>query len=151
MNPETAQLLSLLEKRIVLMASLGDALVAARMDMVSLDIDGLQSRIGGQERLCVEIRSLDGQIDRVQKCCASRIAESSASVHAPQTPESLRIRETMQALQKSQSRLRQLTAEHQALLQRSRRTVGALLNSYLSFSETYADPAASRGSFGERL
>lgn len=150
MNPETAQLLSLLEKRIALMASLSGAFVAARADIVSLDIGGLESRIGCQELLCGEIRALDPHIDRLQKRCAARISEASAPADAPQSPESVRMRETLQTLRDAQCRLRRLAAEHQALLRRSRRTVGALLNSYQTFAETYADPASARGSFGER-
>jgi len=44
-----------------------------------------------------------------------------------------------------------IAEEYEKLLQRSRRTVGALLNSYHTFAVTYADPAAPRAAIGEMV
>jgi hypothetical protein len=61
------------------------------------------------------------------------------------------LRETAGRLSEIQSTVKQLNDAHQVLLRRSRRTVGALLNSYHSFAATYSDPSAPRASAGERL
>lgn len=155
MSAETTRFLGLLENRLALLGSLAEALSAARVDVVSLDITGLEGRIGEQERLCREIRMLDGELDRVQKQCGARVASGSnrASVDASagtETLEAKRCRETMERLTRAQSKVKQLNQEHQALLRRSRRTVNALLNSYHTFAMTYANPADERVAVGER-
>jgi hypothetical protein len=149
---ETQRYLGLLEQRIALMGSLAESLSAASTGLVSFDLDGLESRIVEQERLCTDIRALDGQIDRVQRQCAAHLAAAAIpdSLIAPD-PDTRRLRETAGRLSKIQSTVKQLNHAHQILLRRSRRTVGALLNSYHSFATTYSDPSAVRATVGERL
>lgn len=150
MSHDTHRYLELLEQRIALLGSLAQALVSAQADVAGFDIDGLEARIAGQQRLCSDISALDSEIDRLQRQCAARLASSPAPRNAPPaSPESSRMRETLARLRAVQSDVQRLNSAHQALLKRSRRTVSALLNSYHSFSMTYADPAAPRTSVGE--
>jgi hypothetical protein len=147
-NTGTHRFLNLLEQRITLLGSLADALVSARADVVGLDINGLEARIAGQQRICLEISALDPEIDRFQRQCAAHLDLSSAQMPFTSS-ESSRIPEALARLRAVQSSVQELNAAHQALLQRSRRTVAALLNSYRSFSMTYVDPSAPRTSIGE--
>jgi hypothetical protein len=149
---ETTRFLGLLEQRIALLGSLAESLVAARTDVVSLDITGLESRIAHQEHLCTDIRSLDSQLDRLQRQCAAHLSVPSEKSLAPGVhSESQRMREILARLQAAQSSVQQLNDAHQALLRRSRRTVGALLNSLHSFAMVYSDPSAARETAGERV
>jgi hypothetical protein len=148
---DTTRFLELLEQRIELLGSLADALVSARSDVVSFDLDGLEARIAKQERLCLEIRSVDARIDEVQRQCAAQLRPlpgeppTDAARH-----DRRRMRETLARLQEVQANVQRLNDAHQLLLRRSRRTVGALLNSYHSFAMTYSDPSSVRTSIGER-
>jgi hypothetical protein len=149
---ETTRYLELLEQRIALLGSLAESLVAARTDVVSLDINGLESRITSQERLCSDIRSLDAQIDRLQRQCAAQLGVPSEKILTPGAhSDGQRMREILSRLQAAQTSVKQLNDAHQALLRRSRRTVGALINSLHSFAMTYSDPSAVRESAGERI
>lgn len=150
-NADTTRFLELLEKRIGLLNTLAEALTAARADIVSFDIDGLETRIAAQERLCLDIRSLDGDLDRIQRQCAAHLKPPSsttgklagASVNSNLSP---RLQETLHRLHDAQAKVKQLNDAHQALLRRSRRTIGALLNTYRTLAPglglTYSDPAA---------
>lgn len=152
MNAETQQYLELLERRIALLGSLAEALVAARTDIVSLDIDGLESRIKQQERLCMEIRALDPQLDRVQRQCATHLGVASKiSVNSKENSDTNAVSATLQRLHEMQASVKKLNDSHQILLRRSRRTVVSLLNSYHSFAMTYSDPATPRATVRERI
>jgi len=152
MSADTARYLDLLEQRIVLLGSLADALVSAGASISAFDIDGLEARIATQQQLCAEISALDSQIDVVQRHCAEQIASPSTNKISPATPpENSPMRQTLARLQAVQSSVKQLNEAHKILLQRSRRTVGALLNSYHTFAVTYADPAAPRAAIGEMV
>ena len=152
MTTDTTRFLELLEQRIALLGSLADSLVAARTDVVSLDINGLESRIAHQEHLCNDIRSLDGQLDRVQRQCAAQLALPSENILASGASSGgQRMREILTRLQAAQSSVQQLNDAHQLLLRRSRRTVSALLNSMHSFAMIYSDPSAVREPAGERI
>jgi hypothetical protein len=113
---------------------------------VALDIDGLEQRIQEQQNLCLNIQTLDAQIDRIQSDCAAHMGLTAASAgHAPVLDSgSIRLRETLARLSQVQAVVKKLNTEHQLLLHRSRLTVCALLNSYHSFALTYSDPAAPR-------
>ena len=142
MSADAARYLDLLERRLGLLGSLASALTAARTDIVSLDIAGLESRIADQEKLCAEIHSLDTHLDRVQQQCVTHaVAPAPAS-----NPNSARCREILARLAQAQATVKRLNDEHRALLRRSRRTVHALLNSYRSFAMTYANPSDSHAS-----
>jgi len=149
---ETIRFLELLEQRIALLGSLADSLVAARTDVVSLDISGLESRIAHQEHLCNDIRSLDAQLDRVQRQCATHLRIPREIILVPAVdPGAQRLKETLGRLHAAQSSVQRLNDAHQLLLRRSRRTATALLNSMHSFAMIYSDPSAVRESAGERI
>ena len=151
MGTESQKLLALLERRIALLGSLAEALSAASSSTVAFDIDGLEARISEQERLCNEIRSLDSQLDTVQRRCASQAVLSGISASmAPGATDSAELKNAAARLKHVQARVKELNDVHQALLQRSRRTVFALLRSYHSFaSGTYANPSAPQPMVGE--
>ena len=152
MTAETQRYLELLEQRIALLNNLAQSISAASNGLVSFDFDTIESRIAEQEHLCRDLRALTGQIDRIQKQCACHLAPSSdKAATAASDPDTLRLRDTLARLGKVQASVKQLNDAHQMLLRRSRRTVGALLNSYHSFAMTYANPSVSRASAGERL
>jgi hypothetical protein len=146
MNTEISQYLVLLEQRIGLLGSLASSLAAARTGIVALDINGLEGRIQEQEKLCVNIQSLDAQIDRIQRDCSTQMALTAPSTTLVPLLDcgSLRLQETLARLSQIQSVVKKLNTEHQHLLRRSRRTVSALLNSYHSFALTYSEPGATR-------
>ena len=152
MSADTTRYLDLLEQRIVLLGSLADALVSAGASISAFDIDGLEARIATQQQLCAEISALDSQIDVVQRHCAEQVVSPSTNKISPATtPENSPMRQTLARLQAVQSSVKQLNEAHKILLRRSRRTVGALLNSYHTFAVTYADPAAPRAAIGEMV
>ncbi|HEY2461198.1 MAG TPA: hypothetical protein VGI16_10325 [Candidatus Acidoferrum sp.] len=152
MTAETTRYLELLEQRIALMGSLAEELAASRVDVVGLDIAGLEARILKQEGLCVEIRALDTNIDQVQRQCNARLNLAAADSVTPAAKvANTRMRETLARLREAQAKVQLLNEAHRTLLQRSRRTVGALLNSYHSFALTYPDPSSRRTSSEERV
>ena len=152
MGVETQELLALLERRIALLGSLAEALSAASASAVAFDIDGLDARILQQETLCSEIQSLDGRLDRVQHHCANQLSLSAGSRSIPSSgADAAALQNAANRLREVQSRVKQLNKAHQALLRRSRRTVGALLRSYNSFAmSTYSNPGATPVLVGER-
>jgi hypothetical protein len=152
MSADSTRFLELLEQRLALLGSLAAALTAARTDIVSLDITGLEARIAKQEELCTQIRSLDSQLDRVQLQCATHM--NPFSIHpagSTADPAAVRCRETIDRLSRVQATVKQLNRQHQSLLRRSRRTVSALLNSYHSFAMTYSNPSNEQVAAGESL
>lgn len=151
MTTETHRFLELLEQRIALLSSLAESLSAASTGLVSFDLEKLESNIAEQERLCADIRALDEQIDQVQRHCATHLEAAAPGSPTAPDPDALRLRDTATRLSQIQSTVKQLNGAHQVLLRRSRRTVGALLNSYHSFAMTYFDPSAPRVTAGERL
>lgn len=152
MTTDTTRFLELLEQRIALLGSLAESLVAVRSDVVSLDITGLESRISHQEHLCNDIRSLDAQLDRVQRQCATQLRIPRETLLAPGAHSGAqRLQEILTRLHAAQSTVRQLNEAHQLLLRRSRRTVTALLHSMHSFAMIYSDPSAVREPAGERI
>jgi hypothetical protein len=151
-SADTTRYLNLLEQRIALLGSLAEALMFARSSIAAFDINGLEARIASQQVLCAEISALDSQIDSLQRHCAAQVAVAhSNGVASAATPENPRMRETLARLHAVQSTVKELNDAHKILLQRSRRTVGALLNSYHTFAATYADPAAPRATIGEMV
>ena len=147
-------MLELLERRIALLASLADTFMSARANLVSFDLGSLEARIADQERLCIDIHSIDARIDQIQRQCASQlaaVAPTNTSVIPAASPDHLRLRDTLARLQQVQARVKQLNNAHQILLRRSRRTVGALLNCYHSFATTYSNPSTTPSSLGERV
>lgn len=152
MTDDAKKTLDLLERRIALLGSLAQALSAASASAAAFDIDGLESRICEQERLCAEIGALDARLDRVQRVCAEQVRAGNGSPSlGDRGRATAQLREAAARLQAAQAHVRKLNDAHQALMARSRRTIGALLHSYHSFvMETYAKPEPAVCSMGER-
>ena len=150
MNVETNHLVTLLERRISLLGSLGDALAGANADIVRCDVDGFEQRIREQERMCTEIQSLDAAIEAIRGRCAGK-AQPNGNC-GQRDPATAKLQDLIHRLEETKKNVRQLNEQHLELLRRSRRTVRALLNSYESFGATYANPALGAGiPGGERL
>ncbi|HTP69351.1 MAG TPA: flagellar export chaperone FlgN [Dongiaceae bacterium] len=126
--------LELLEQRIELLNSLSATLLAARAAMTAFDVGSLEARINEQQELCGEIQKLDEQRERLQYQCAAHLRMHGGDRSLPNSPE---LEETMHRLYQAQTTVKQLNAAHQVLLQRSRRTVTALLNSIHTFEGSY--------------
>ncbi|MGA2420784.1 MAG: flagellar export chaperone FlgN [Candidatus Acidiferrum sp.] len=150
MKSETERYLELLDRRIGLLGTLAESLVQVRTDIVCLDVNGLEARISQQEQLCRQVGALDGQLDKLQEQCATSLRASALAGNAgvPGGKEremlakqpSTQLEETRERMKSAQGRVKQLNASHQELLRRCRRTTNALLNSYATFANTYADP-----------
>lgn len=152
MSDDAKETLDLLERRIALLSSLAQALSAASASAAAFDIDGLESRIAEQERLCGEVRALDARLDRVQRVCAEQVRSGNSSPSlGGRDRANVPLREAAERLHAAQAHVRALNDAHQALMARSRRTIGALLHSYHTFiMETYAKPERAVCSLGER-
>jgi hypothetical protein len=147
MKPESERYLALLEKRLLLLEALSKTLAACRNDFIVMDLESMQNRIQEQESFCSEIQSLDKHITDAQIRCANLTGVS------PRTSEIFwpggagsddgfrgRIRETMQRVAVAQTELKRLNDAHQAMLRRSRTTVGVLINFLQSYAPSYSAP-----------
>jgi hypothetical protein len=131
----------LLEKRIELMQSLASSLAIANSSLLNFDLANLESAINRQEQLSVAIRSLDSEVSQVQKQYNDVFLLSTrAPVFSARLGAENGIRSAMERLAQIQSTVRKLNDTHFALLQKSRRTVHALLNAYHSFASLYSNP-----------
>lgn len=74
MTTAATPLLQLIEQRIALLAALAETFAAARLDVVRLDVSGLERRISEQDRLCSQIRSVDSTLDQMQRRCSAYLA-----------------------------------------------------------------------------
>jgi hypothetical protein len=147
MKPESERYLGLLEKRLSLLEALSKTLAACRTDFIAMDLESMQSRIQEQESFCSEIQNLDKHITNAQ------IRYANLAGISPRTSEIFwpgaagpdhgfgdRIRETMRRVAAAQSELKRLNDAHQAMLRRSRSTVGVLLNFLQSHAPSYSVP-----------
>lgn len=149
MKSESQRYLALLEQRLSLLEALCKTLAASRADFVSMDLPAMQSRIQEQECLCGEIRTLDARITSVQVRCAALagVAPHTSEIYWPDSGSSdpglsQRMGATMQRVAAAQAELKRLNDAHQAMLRRTRRTVGVLLNLFHSYAPSYAVPPA---------
>ena len=147
MKPESERYLALLEKRLSLLEALSKTLAACRADFIAMDLESMQSRIQEQERFCGEIQNLDKHITNAQIRYAdlTGLSPRTSEIFWPAAPGSGdaldgRIRETMQRVAAAQSELKRLNDAHQAMLRRSRTTVGMLINFLQSYAPSYAAP-----------
>jgi hypothetical protein len=154
---ENEQYLRLLERRLALLEGLTKALAESRADFVGLNLDEMHDRIGDQQRFCAQIQALDGDITRAQMRCAKWCSQRprASEIWWPELDGAdavvgERIRAAMQRIAAAQAQLKRLNDAHQALLRRSRRTVGVLLNLFHSYAPTYAvQPAPPAGTLCE--
>lgn len=148
---ENERYLALLEKRLSLLESLSSTLRAAQNDFVAMDLDAIHTGLREQERFCVRIRSLDGDITQAQIRCAklAGLPPVTNEIFWPepaQVNSSLanRIRETMRRVASAQEQLKRVNQTHQCLLRKSRRNVQALLNLFQSYAPGYSVEATNR-------
>lgn len=135
---ERERYLELLERRLTLLGDLAGALRASTEALVQLDLDTIHRKVGEQERLCHQIRSLDRRLDDLQRKCSVGLApcgDSSA---------------LLARMAQAQAEVRTLNRKHAALVRRSRRTLEAMMNFLRSTSPTYADPGLVHGPAGGR-
>jgi hypothetical protein len=135
---ERERYLELLERRLTLLGDLAGALRASTEALVQLDLDTIHRKVGEQERLCHEIRSLDRGLDVLQRKCRAGLAPGG------DCPALLA------RMAEAQAEVRTLNRKHAALVRRSRRTLEAMMNFLRSTSPTYADPGLARGPAGGR-
>lgn len=141
--------MELLERRLTLLGSLIQTLEAWRKAFIGFDLQTAEQRIAEEEQLCRIIQTLDAEIANLQVRRAERAGL------APRTGELgwLRESETGAALHEralaalnrmaaAQNDLRRLNEGNQAILRRSRQTVNALRNLFISYAPTYASPAS---------
>jgi len=147
MKTDSERYLSLLEKRLGLLEDLSKTMAACRTDFIAMDLESMQSRIQEQERFCSEIQNLDKHITNAQIRCAdlTGISPRTNEIFWPATSDSDdglgdRIRETMQRVAAAQTELKRLNGAHQAMLRRSRTTVGVLINFLQSYAPSYSVP-----------
>lgn len=138
MNNETTRYLELLELRITLLDSLSKTLAAARVAIVSFDIDALESQVAQQQQLCCEIRALDEQVERLKYQCAAHLRLRGGQAADDSDVE---LEDALDRLHQAQANARNLNDVHQAMLRRSQRTIMALLHSLRTFEGTYQETA----------
>jgi len=125
MTAESKNYEHFLEQHIHLLNALSDALVAGKSAIVNFRVADLEESIARQKHLCIQIASLNTEIRRTCLLASSQRAAGNLP----------------QLLQDARNRLQSRNREHQALLQRSRRTVNAMLNGLRSFEGDYAAEA----------
>lgn len=147
MKSESQRYLGLLEQRLSLLESLSKTLAASRGDFIAMDLEAMQSRIQEQERFCAEIRTLDNHITSAQVRCANAagVLPRANEIFWPDTVPSdtgigEQIQGAMQRVAAAQVELKRLNDAHQAMLRRTRRTVGVLLNFFHAHAPSYAVP-----------
>jgi hypothetical protein len=152
MQTESKKYLELLERRLALLDRLTEALSSARGDLVAMDLESIRAGIREQQGLCASISSLDQEISRAQAHAMAltgtpvraEISWPAASGVEQELRE--RIRLTLERVARTQQDLRRRNNTHQALLRRSSRTVGVLLNLLQSQAPTYdSAPEAPSG------
>jgi hypothetical protein len=125
--------LELIERRLTLLGELAAALRASTDALVQLDLDAIHRRVGEQERLCVEIQTLDRGLDELRGKYRGAIG-----LEADPPPALAR-------MAAAQAEVRALNRRHAALVRRSRRTLEAMMNFLRSTAPTYADPGLAGG------
>ena len=139
--------MELLERRLTLLGSLIQTLEAWRKAFIGFDLQNAEQRIAEEEQLCRIIQTLDAEIATLQARRAERAglpprrgeldwpwgSETSGGLHE-------RARTTLIRMVAAQNELRRLNAVNQAILRRSRQTVNALRNLFISYAPTYASP-----------
>ena len=151
MKPESERYLALLEKRLSVLEALSKTLAACRNDFIAMDLESMQNRIQEQEGFCSEIQNLDKDITNVQIRCANfaGVSPRTSEIFWPDAvgPDDGfrgRIRETMQRVAAAQIELKRLNDAHQAMLRRSRATVGVLINFLQAYAPGYSIPPSQQ-------
>ncbi|HTW23277.1 MAG TPA: flagellar export chaperone FlgN [Candidatus Baltobacteraceae bacterium] len=118
MKDDASTISALLGERLRLLDSLAVELRACSEAMVALDLDGMQRRVAQQEQVCQQIRSVDREIDCLQR-------QWSVEERGELLPA---VKDILGRISSAQSEVRRLNSAHAALLRRSRRTLRAMMN-----------------------
>lgn len=118
MKDDTSSISALLGERLRLLDSLAVELRACSEAMVTLDLDGIHRRVSQQEQVCQEIRSVDREIELLQR-------QWSADERGQVLPG---VKDLLGRISSAQLEVRRLNSSHAALLRRSRRTLRAMMN-----------------------
>jgi hypothetical protein len=140
MRNEVETYVALLEKRVFLLHRLEQEFLDCRKDFISMDLDGIYSRIAIQEGLCRQIQALDPAIQLLQKVCTRYLGQEPADGVSAQENAAWadRLRAVMRELGEAQAEIGRLNQTHAAYLRRSRRTIHVLMNSLGMRAVTYA-------------
>ena len=147
MKTEVENYVLLLESRLSLLQMLAQQFVDCRKDFISMDLDGMYSRISEQEDLCRKIQRLDPEINLLHQTCMKQLGlEPADESNAPENAAwADRLRQVMQGLGQAQTEIGRLNQIHAAYLRRSRRTIDVLMNSLGVGAVTYAPGLGSGG------
>jgi hypothetical protein len=139
----------LLERRLTLLGSLIQTVEAWRKAFIGFDLQNADQRIAEEEQLCRIIQTLDAEIANLQARRAERagLPPHTGELGWPRGSETgvglpERTRTTLSRMAAAQNELRRLNEVNQAILRRSRQTVNALRNLFISYAPTYASPAS---------
>lgn len=134
--------LSFLDRRIALLQSLAESLAAAQSGLVAFDLSLVESQTAEQARLCCEINKLGTESISFSMQCTVQNKNIFSPGEPPTNSEMEQIRETQEKLATVEKSVKHWNDTIQVLMQRTRRTVNALLYSYHTFSPTYSNPSA---------
>jgi hypothetical protein len=151
MKSESARYMELLERRLTLLGSLLHTAKEWRKAFIGFDLQAAEQRIAEEEQLCRTIQTLDAEIATLQPHRPERAglaprrgeldwpwgSETGADLHE-------RALAALNRMGAAQNELRRLNDVNQAILRRSRQTVNALRNLFISYEPTYASPASPR-------
>jgi hypothetical protein len=125
----TARTEELLEERVRLLDGLSEAMDAARLAMVSFDVETLEKRIAEQERLCTIIRLIEEEANSLQDG-----ATIPSATHSPDSPAMLAfarersLHVAISSVRDAEANVKARNELQASLACRSRTTVAALVD-----------------------
>jgi hypothetical protein len=148
MKSEVQRYLVLLERRLATLRLLAADLDESRSAYVTLDLRAMHQHTSHQENLCMEIRTLDSELQDLKGkltglAAAGELPSTLGGLEAQFDPASARqLHLLLGGLKAIQADVRRLSRVHSELLRRSRRSVNVLLNFLAHYSGTYSLPMA---------
>jgi hypothetical protein len=146
---ESARYVELLERRLTLLGSLIHTVEAWRKAFIGFDLQTAEQRIAEEEQFCRIIQTLDSEIANLQARRAERAGQALRTgelgwLRDSETGAGLHERAlaALNRMAAAQSELKRVNEVNQAMLRRSRQTVNALRNLFISYAPTYASPAS---------
>jgi hypothetical protein len=146
---ESARYVELLERRLTLLGSLTQAAIEWRKAFIAFDLQTAEQRIAEEEQLCRIIQTLDAEMANLQARRGERagLVPRTGELGWPQGSEISaglhdRALAALNRMTAAQNDLRRLNDVNHAILRRSRQTVNALRNLFISYEPTYGSPAS---------
>lgn len=146
MKSERERVIELLQTRLERLRLLGRDLIECRQSFVQLDLAGMHDHIQLQERLCLEIRSLDAELSRVVAALGAEMKMPRQLNPYDALPDVFRsdggerLTPLLVTMAATQADVRQLNRVQGEMLVRSRRWLNALANMMPSVAGTYQPP-----------